>query len=81
MKMANDAGVNGASRGAVARGARSGTAKRLTPSPILRSASGAVVSVSVFWRSAAAPISPPMPIDSTALLGMSISAPFSFSPS
>ena len=40
-----------------------------------------VVPVSVCWRSAAAPISPPIPIDSTALLGMSISAPFSFSPS
>ena len=32
-------------------------------------------------RSAAAPIRPPMPIDSTALLGTSISAPFSFRPS
>ena len=40
-----------------------------------------VVPVSVCWRSAAAPISPPIPIDSTALLGMSISAPFSFNPS
>ncbi len=32
-------------------------------------------------RSAAAPSSPPMPIDSTAELGTSISAPFSFRPS
>ena len=40
-----------------------------------------VVSVSVFWRSAAAPISPPIPIESRALLGTSISAPFSFRPS
>ena len=39
------------------------------------------LSVSVFWRSAAAPISPPMPIESSALLGTSISAPFSLSPS
>jgi hypothetical protein len=31
--------------------------------------------------SAAAPSMPPMPSESTALLGMSISAPFSFSPS
>lgn len=30
---------------------------------------------------AAAPIKPPIPIDSTALLGTSIKAPFSFSPS
>ena len=37
--------------------------------------------VSACWRSAAAPISPPMPIDSTAELGTSISAPFSFRPS
>src|SRR5262249_7683238 len=32
-------------------------------------------------RSAAAPSNPPIPIDSTALLGMSINAPFSFRPS
>ena len=38
-------------------------------------------SVSLCCRSAAAPMSPPMPIDSTALLGISISAPFSLSPS
>src|SRR4051812_25518175 len=37
--------------------------------------------VSCCCCSAAAPIRPPMPIDSTALLGISISAPFSFSPS
>src|SRR5439155_26448970 len=37
--------------------------------------------VRLFWRNAAAPISPPIPIDSTALLGISISAPFSFRPS
>ena len=42
---------------------------------------GVVVSVNVLWRSAAAPISPPMPIESSALLGTSISAPFSLSPS
>ena len=45
---------------------------------------GALVSfppVRLDCLSAAAPISPPMPIDSTALLGISISAPFSFSPS
>ena len=38
-------------------------------------------SVSRCCCSAAAPSMPPMPIDSTALLGISISAPFSFSPS
>ncbi len=37
--------------------------------------------VSVFCRSAAAPRRPPMPMDSTAVLGTSISAPFSFNPS
>ena len=35
----------------------------------------------LFWRSAAAPSSPPRPIVSTALLGTIIIAPFSFSPS
>src|SRR5947209_3218766 len=33
------------------------------------------------WRIAAMPMRPPIPIDSTAVLGTSISAPFSFSPS
>ena len=42
---------------------------------------GSPLAVNVCWRSAAAPSMPPMPMDSTALLGISISAPFSFSPS
>ena len=42
---------------------------------------GSLPPVSVACRIAAAPSIPPMPIDSTALLGISISAPFSFSPS
>ncbi len=82
MTRANDPVVNGASRGGGRpRGRAPRTAWRLTTSPIHRSAVWRVVSVSVFWRSAAAPISPPMPIDSSALLGTSISAPFSLRPS
>jgi hypothetical protein len=37
--------------------------------------------VRVDCRSAAAPINPPIPIESMALLGINMSAPFSFSPS
>ncbi len=37
--------------------------------------------VNFSWRMAAAPSRPPIPIDSTAVLGTNMSAPFSFSPS
>ena len=48
---------------------------------VLESLRGESPPVSAFWRMAAAPMIPPIPIDSTALLGINISAPFSFSPS